>query len=48
VQLAEREGLTKGLVRRLAAELPHILSEPDPDAPQAVPGHSGPEPVEAA
>jgi hypothetical protein len=48
VQLAEREGLPKAIVQRLAEELPDIMSAPDPDAPQGVPGLSGPEPEEAA
>jgi hypothetical protein len=38
VQRAEREGLTKALVQRLAEELPDILSAPDPDTPQPAPG----------
>jgi hypothetical protein len=48
VQLAEREGLPKAMVQRLAEELPQIMNEPDPDEPQAVPGYNRPEPAEVA
>jgi hypothetical protein len=46
LELAEREGLTKAIVRRLRRELPPLLSAPDPDQSEAVPGHDLP-PLEA-